>query len=263
MTLGPLKISAVTITLNRRDMLLQAIESVLAQRYPNFEHVVVDGGSTDGTVELLRSYPHLKWISEPDQGQAEAMNKGLRLMTGDVFAWLNSDDTYLPGAFYTVNKYFTSSPDTALICGTCNLVDAELRLIGKTNYHRFDLSRLMMGYNNVNTPAVFVRKDALDACGRFDTSLRATYDLDMWIRIAQRFAVKAVPETLSNYRLHPGSGFLSPATRNHGEKAKIFARYAGQLGWFDQTVRGAYFALRHRLYDIFKFGRLTRHMSNR
>jgi len=208
-----LKISVVTITLNRRDFLEKAIRSVLAQNYPNFEHIIIDGGSTDGTVEMLQSYPHLTWISEPDEGQADAMNKGVRRIKGDVFAWLNSDDTYPINTFSKVVSYLAQSKDVAMIYGRCNLVDKQGQLIGKTRMHDFDMRRVIMGFNNINTPAVFVRTDALKESGEFDARLRATYDVDMWIRIAERFRVRAVDAVLSNLCLHDGSGLVG--TRAH------------------------------------------------
>jgi glycosyltransferase involved in cell wall biosynthesis len=204
-----LKISIVTITLNRRDFLNRAIQSVIDQRYPEFEHIVVDGASTDGTVELLRTYPHLKWISERDAGQAEAMNKGIQLITGDIFGWLNSDDSYPSGVFQRVNEYFSHWPDVAMIYGTCNIVDQNGRHLGSTTYRSFQRSRLMLGFNVINTPAVFVRTSVLKTVGSMNLALKATYDVDMWMRIARRFPIRAVPTPLSNLCLHKSSGLVS------------------------------------------------------
>jgi len=98
-------ISIVTPSLNQGRYIEQTIQSVLLQNYPNFEHIVIDGGSTDGTVEILKKYPHLKWISEKDSGQSEALNKGLKMATGDIIAWINSDDWYAEGAFNNVASF--------------------------------------------------------------------------------------------------------------------------------------------------------------
>src|ERR1700743_3653163 len=96
-----MKISIITPSYNQGQFIEDAIRSVLDQGYPDFEHIVIDNCSTDGTLDVLRRYPHVRWVSEPDGGQSAALNKGLRLSTGDVLAWLNCDDFYLPGAFHT------------------------------------------------------------------------------------------------------------------------------------------------------------------
>ena len=103
------KITIVTPSFNQGKFIDENIQSVLTQNYPNFEHIIIDGGSIDGTVDILKKYSHLKWVSEPDRGQASALNKGFRMATGDVIGWLNSDDSYLPGTFEVVARAFDKS----------------------------------------------------------------------------------------------------------------------------------------------------------
>jgi len=103
------KITIVTPSFNQGNFIDENIQSVLTQNYPNFEHIIIDGGSIDGTVDILKKYSHLKWVSEPDRGQASALNKGFRMATGDVIGWLNSDDSYLPGTFEVVARAFDKS----------------------------------------------------------------------------------------------------------------------------------------------------------
>ena len=252
------RISVVTITLNRRDFLEKAIRSVLAQDYANFEHIVIDGGSTDGTVEMIKRYPHLRWNSEPDTGQANAMNKGVARVEGELFGWLNSDDTYPPGTFATVARYASElSPEVAMIYGTCTLVDRHGSVIGHTRYRPFDKHRLRMGFNNINTPAVFLRTDVFRELGTFDESLRATYDVDFWARIAERYRLHAVPEPFSNLCLHDGSGLVS--TRHHlTEMPRLREKYWTKRTWFDRWVRYPYLSLREQLYYRIKFSSLLR-----
>jgi glycosyltransferase involved in cell wall biosynthesis len=251
------KISVVTITLNRKSFLNKSIESVIAQNYENIEHIVIDGGSTDGTLELLRTYTHLTWISEPDAGQADAMNKGIARASGDIFAWLNSDDTYPPGTFSVVAKYFMEDPALALLAGRCRIVGPNYEVLGYSRYHKFDLPRLMLAYNNVNTPAVFTRLDIVKQVGQLDCSLKATYDLDLWIRVAQRGKARAAEEILSNLCLHPGSGLIS--TRAHvAEAAVIRQRYAKHLGLWDRLFRAAIFRVSQWVYDVTKFRAFAR-----
>ena len=99
-----LKISIVTCSYNQAEFIRQNIESVLNQNYPNFEHLIIDGGSTDGTIEILKEYPHLNWVSEPDRGQSDALNKGFRKASGDIIAWINSDDMLAPNALFNINS---------------------------------------------------------------------------------------------------------------------------------------------------------------
>lgn len=252
-----MKISVVTITLNRKDFLKKAIESVLNQNYINYEHIIIDGGSNDGTIELLHTYQHLKWISEPDGGQADAMNKGLSLMTGDVFAWLNSDDTYPEGTLNKVISYFNQWTDVAMIYGRCNLVNKSGHSLGHTRMHDFNLHRMTMGFNNINTPAVFVRTTAIRYSGVFDLSLKATYDVDMWIRIAQKYKVKPVNEIFSNLCLHRGSGLVGQ--KAHIKELPIIReKYWRRRSLFDIYILFPYLKLRYAAFDYIRFNRIVK-----
>ncbi len=216
-------------------MLREAIESVLKQEYDDFEHIVVDGGSSDGSVEMLGEYKHLKWISEPDEGQAEAMNKGLGMISGDIFGWLNSDDTYPKGTFESVSRVFSGNPGYSMIYGRCNLVNEEGLSIGSTRMHKFNFNRMIMGFNNINTPAVFVKVPVIREVGGFDVGLTATYDIDMWIRIAREHEVVALQEVYSNLRLHSGSGLVS--TRNHLQEIPMLRKKY----WNSRTLTDRFF----------------------
>ena len=118
-----LKFSVITPSFNNAQYIEQTIKSVLEQNYPNFEHIVIDGGSTDGTVEILKKHSHLKWVSEKDEGQADALNKGFRMATGDIIAWINSDDWYEPNIFGNIAEWFERNPDKNIVMGDCNLID--------------------------------------------------------------------------------------------------------------------------------------------
>ncbi len=254
------KFSIVTITLNRRNFLQKAIESVRQQTYDNYEHIVIDGGSTDGTLEVLRGYSHIKWISEPDHGQADAMNKAVRMINGDIFGWLNSDDSYPPNTLEIVRGYFAGRPTVGLLYGTCAIVNASGKKIGETRFHRFDLQRIAMGFNNINTPAVFVSTTALKEAGLFDVSLRATYDQDMWIRIATHSEVLPIPETLSNLCLHVESGLVS--SREHvRELAVIRERHWRRRTVTQRYVKFPYLCLREWLYHFVRFKRFLTRMN--
>jgi len=118
-----LKFSVITPSFNQGEYIEQTIQSVLDQDYANFEHFVIDGGSTDQTISILNKYPHIQWISEKDKGQSDALNKGFKMAKGDIIAWINSDDWYETGAFKAVAKFFIQNPDKDIVMGDCNLID--------------------------------------------------------------------------------------------------------------------------------------------
>jgi glycosyltransferase involved in cell wall biosynthesis len=247
-----MKISIVTITLNRKDFLRKAIESVLRQNYKDFEHIVIDGGSSDGTRELLLEYPHLRWISEKDKGQADAMNKGLNLVTGVIFGWLNSDDTYPDGTFTKVSEKFKSRPDISMIYGRCNLVNKRGEIIGNTNNHNYNLRKIIMGFNDINTPAVFVLANVFNSVGNFNLSLKATYDVDMWIRIGLNCKVSAVNCLFSNLCLHDGSGLVGE--RAHLRELPILRKkYWKNKSVCEVCFLYPYYKMREWLYEKIKF----------
>jgi glycosyltransferase involved in cell wall biosynthesis len=124
-----LKISVITPSLNQGKYIEECILSVLNQGYDNFDHIIIDGGSTDNTLTVLRKYKHLIWVSEPDEGQSDAINKGFKMASGEIIGWLNADDRYLPGTFHSVAEYMSRWPDVDLIYGDYRWIDAEGRVI--------------------------------------------------------------------------------------------------------------------------------------
>ncbi len=202
-------ISIVTPSYQQGDTIEQTIESVLDQDYPRFEHIVIDGGSTDGTVAVLERYPHLQWASEPDRGQTHAINKGLARAQGEVFAYLNSDDLYRPGCFALVAEAF-ANPACQVLVGDCDLIDAQGLVIGH-DAAQLDDPALLGCYWRwgagvlVPQPAVFIRKSLLDEAGPFDESYDMAMDLEMWLRLARRTPFTLLPQTLAGFRVTPQS----------------------------------------------------------
>ena len=254
------KISVITVTWNRVELLEQAINSVIDQGYENYEHIIIDNASTDGTVEMLQRYPHLKWISEPDNGQSEAMNKGIRLATGEIFAWLNDDDLYPPGTFELIAQRFDPR-EHSFAYGVCEIVGADGTLIGRSNFHQFDRQRLMLGHNNVNTPAVFASLELIRKVKLMDENLFATFDLDMWIRISELRPPLALREVTSLLRLHDKSGLMS-AKLHLKERAKIRKKYRKQVTPQYKYIYDYYFRLRHFLYDKLVMWKYSKKMDN-
>jgi len=233
------RFSIVTPSYNQADFLSQTIESVLAQDYPNFEYMVMDGGSTDGSLDILRRYDRrLKWVSEPDQGQTDAINKGFRLASGDVFAWLNSDDTYLPGALTEVAAFFEQNPTVGLAYGDIRTVDRAGRLIKSRAAPEFDAD-LLARTDFIPQPATFFLASVWRTIGGLDATLNYMFDWDAWIRMASVCTVRKIPATLAEFRFHRQSKTVSKAMQAAYEGIYIVRRrYRQPSGWEDSRDFG-------------------------
>lgn len=227
---GPPLVSIVTPSLNQRRFIEATIESVLSQDYPRIEYIVVDGGSTDGTLETLARYEgRLVCIAEPDGGQSDAINKGFRRARGDILAWLNSDDTYLPGAVSAAVDHLSEHPHCAMVYGEGNLMDEDGRLIRK--FHGggpFDLWRLVYVMDFILQQSAFFRRQALDAVGGLDERLHWAMDWDLFIKIGKRFPVGYLPRTMANLREHGTAKTLSGGLRRLSELVDVMRRHGGR-----------------------------------
>jgi glycosyltransferase involved in cell wall biosynthesis len=229
----PPSISVITACLNARRTIEETIESVASQGYPSIEHIVVDGGSTDGTVDVLARHDHLRWLSEPDQGRVDAVNKGVAMATGDVIAWLNADDRYQPGALLAVGEAFAANPSARWVTGYCDIVDGEGNEIRRavTAYKSFLLRRwsypLYLTQNFVADPATFVRRDALEEAGPLDPRYRISHDYDLWLRVARRHDPVVLRRKLSSFRMTEGTLSMEGFERQFREHAEC-AREHGE-----------------------------------
>ncbi|NVN98368.1 MAG: glycosyltransferase [Geobacteraceae bacterium] len=198
-------ISIITPSFNQGCYIEATIRSVLDQGYANLEHIIVDGGSTDDTLEILSRYPHLKVISEPDRGQADAVNKGLRLASGDIIGWLNSDDTYYPGALADATSVISPENGVLIAMGRCTYIDEDGVETGREHPSKFDSHRRVVeiwkGYTIPN-PAVFFHRNVYEECGGLDESLYFALDYDLFCRYTRRFTITTIDRVWATYRLH-------------------------------------------------------------
>jgi glycosyltransferase involved in cell wall biosynthesis len=216
------KISVITASLNRKDFIRAAVESVLDQHYSEFEHWIVDGGSSDGTLELLKEYPHLKIISEPDRGVYDAWNKGINRSDGDVISILNSDDLYTPKAFERCAEMFRSFPDASLVSGGCQIFrttasgqEIEMHNYRNPQQYRLSLRNATVGLPNINSR--FFRRSLFSAIGAFDLNYLVAADREFLMRAAvAKVKDIAVADVFYRYRHHPGS-----LTMNAGNKTML------------------------------------------
>ena len=222
-------VTVITPVFNAAGTIRQTLASVREQDYPGLEHVVVDGGSTDGTVDILREAEGLRWISEPDRGLAHALNKGIALATGDVIGELNADDVYEPGALRAVGAAFEARPDAMWLTGYCRIIDGDGREIRPrvTRYKNALLRRYSLGlyltHNFVSAPSTFFRRATLEEAGGFDERYRISVDYDLQLRFARRGDPIVLERDLACFRMTEGtlsmSGFETQF-REHAEQAR-------------------------------------------
>lgn len=231
-----MKVSIVTPCFNGRAYLGQTADTVLPQSGPfTLEWLVVDGGSTDGSLDYLRSLrdPRVDIVSEPDRGQSHALNKGLSRATGDVVAWLNADDLYAPGALAAVADAFAQHPAAQWLLGRCEIIDAAGRVIRRpvTRYKDRSLRRYsrraLLRENFVSQPAVFWRREFGARVGPLDESLHWTMDYDLWLRMAAASEPLVLDRVLAQFRLHASSKTGQVDRRQFDEQYAVARRHAG------------------------------------
>ena len=243
------KISIVTPSYNQGEYLADTIESVISQAGDFIiDYIVVDGGSKDDSVDIIRRYDALirtdtfpvncrglifRWVSERDGGQADALAKGFRMAEGELFAWLNSDDTFLPGALQTAAGFFSKNPEVGLMYGDAHYCDRTGRFVGDYRTAPFALEKLAYA-NIICKPSTFFRREAFEAVGGLDESLNYVMDYDLWIRIGKLFPCRHDPHLLATYRLHETSKTISSDTLylNCEESLEVTIRH---FGWAPLT----------------------------
>lgn len=238
-TREPPPIAVVTPSYRMAGFLRETIDSVLAQDWPRLDYLVMDGGSRDGTRELLESYgDRIRWVSEPDGGQADAVNRGFERTSGEIFAFLNADDTYRPGALAAAAAGFERHPSAAVVYGDGDYVDAAGATVRPYPVEDFDRARLQHGCF-VCQPAAFVRRDAWSELGGLDADLRYALDYDLWIRMSERRPLARIPGTLATSRMHAQNKTLGQRAGLYRESVAVVRRHFGYvpMSWLEQYAR--------------------------
>jgi glycosyltransferase involved in cell wall biosynthesis len=221
-------VSIITPSFNQAQFLEATLRSVLDQAYPRLEYLVIDGASTDDSVAILQRYADrlTYWTSEKDNGQSDAINKGFARATGDIIAWLNSDDTYLPGALQAQVGYLCAHSDVDVVYGDCVYTDANGQPL-QTAYGRpfshIELLRFTIPYQ----PTLFMRRTAIERAGWLDATYHYAMDSEYWLRLhatGARFAYH--PQRVATYRLHGASKTVSGIQRMHADWERLIDRYA-------------------------------------
>ena len=222
-------VSIVTPSYNQVRYLESTICSVLEQGYPNIEYLIVDGGSTDGSVDIIRRYSDQLawWASEKDRGQTDAINKGFARAKGDFLAWLNSDDTYQPHAVAEAVEFLSGRPEVGLVYGDTNFIDENGRVIGRFPAAQTDYKRLRHGYVHIPQQASFWRANLWHKVGPLDPSFFFAMDYDLWVRLAAQAPVQYTPRLWANFRLHTQGKTVAADDRCWPEMLKVHYRDGG------------------------------------
>jgi glycosyltransferase involved in cell wall biosynthesis len=235
------RVSIITPSYNQGQFIEETIRSVLLQGYPSLEYIIVDGGSTDGSVDTIRRYAHwlAYWVSEPDAGQADAIRKGLGHATGEIAAYLNSDDVYLPGAIATAVVVFHADQEVALVHGGSLLVDPADRVIGHHPAWKGEFLESFINLSNpISQPSAFIRESALSAVGGIDPTFQMIMDYDLWARIGLHgMKIRHIDADLSMFRLHPDSKTTQSMVAFAEERRKMVAKYLTDPELAPQVLR--------------------------
>jgi glycosyltransferase involved in cell wall biosynthesis len=222
--------SIVTPSYNQAEFIEETINSVLSQKYPNLEYLILDAGSSDGSVDIINRYaPQLAyWHSRPDRGQSHAINMGFERATNEWLGWINSDDAYLPDTLNIVARAVVENPDVVLIYGEANLVDRYGTFIAKNHSRSYDRQWLLTGANPIPQPSAFIRRDAFLKAGGLDEALHFAMDYDLWFRLGGLGKVVYIEKPLSLMRIYPEAKTSSGNHRYFVEVRDVAVRYGGQ-----------------------------------
>ncbi len=243
-------VSIITPSYNQGAFIKATIDSVLNQDYPNIEYLVMDGGSTDNTVEILKSYgDRIQWISEKDDGQADAVNRGIRCAKGQIIGWLNSDDTYLEGAVTKMVTYMKSHPDADMVYGEGYYTDKDGNIIERYLTEKFDIQRLAE-MCIICQPTAFFTKDIVEKAGMLDIEHQLSMDYELWLRMAKVGKISYIPEYIATSRMYEENKTLSRRKEVYEETCRAVKKHYNYvpISWVDgyadylaEGTRGAKF----------------------
>lgn len=226
-------VSIITPSFNQATYLEATIKSVLEQSYPHIEYIIMDGGSTDGSVDVIKKYEGriAAWVSEQDKGQTDAINKGFNRAKGDILAWINSDDTYAnPNAVADAVNFLIAHPEVAMVYADCNFIDEQGKIIGKFASRQTDYAKLRTGYVHIPQQTMFFRAKYWKELGPLDPSFYFAMDYDLWVRVAKHAPLHYLPgKTWANFRIHTSSKTNVNDERGWKEMLRVHYREGGSF----------------------------------
>ncbi len=230
-------VSIVTPSFNQAEFLAETVTSVLNQSYPRIEYIIVDGGSTDGSVENIKQYQdRIAWgVSEKERGQTDAINKGFQQATGDIFAWLNSDDRYHPQAVSEAVQFFIENPEVGLVYGDVNIINHKGKGLGQFNARETNYKKLLRGQVYIPQQAAFWRADLWKEVGPLDPTMFFAMDYDLWVRLAKILPIHYFAgHAWADFRIHDQSKTITADDKCWSDMLQIHRRDGGS--WFSILV---------------------------
>lgn len=224
-----LSFSIIIPTYNQGEYIGRTLDSILEQKYPKTEIIVLDAMSTDKTAKVLSKYGEkIFWLREPDRGQAHAINKGLRMSSGDIVAYLNSDDTYEANTLVLVNNFFMANPNAKFVYGHGPLIDPKDKKIGMYNTRTMTRESLAQSCG-ISQPTAFWRREITNKVGYFNESYRFTMDYEYWIRVAKKYDLHFVDAPLANTRIHHAAKTSKFRHQLHAEAVRAVREHYGYV----------------------------------
>jgi glycosyltransferase involved in cell wall biosynthesis len=252
-------LSVITPSYNSAEFLDDAILSVSRQEGVQVEHIVIDGASTDGAIDIAKRYSAVQWFSEPDQGQSDAINKGFLRATGELMGWLNADDYYLPGTLEAIAKAAYDCPQADVIYGDCVFVDAKGRIVRSKVEHDFDRSVLMYFGCYIPSTSTFFRRRVIDSGQLLDRSYRVCMDFEYFARLAHAgFIFQYVPRVIAAFRWHGNNASLLQRTRRAQERLLVQRRFADNRSSESTLDFLAYLHRAKRIFHKLQSGNIDR-----
>jgi len=247
-------VSIITPSFNQAVFLERTILSVLNQTYPAIEYIIIDGGSQDDSVNVIHKYQDkLKgWVSEKDQGQTDAINKGFAMANGDILAWINSDDTYEPDAIKLAVEYLEAHPEVGLVYGDTKFINEKDEVIGTFPAALTNYAKLRQGYVHIPQQAAFFRASLWKQVAPLDPSFYFAMDYDLWVRLAKLSGIAYIHRHMANFRLHGEAKTIHSDDRCWPEMLKVHYRDGGTflslivLKYYLRIIAGPYLRWRRK-----------------
>ena len=223
------KISIITVSYNQVEFIEENILSVINQNYPNIEHIIIDAGSTDGTLEILKKYDtYLNWISEPDNGQSDGLNKGFKKATGEIIGWINSDDNLSKNSLNIVGEFFKNNPEEIALVGNQAIIDEKSNLLRVTKSQAYSFDYLLNHATGITQNSTFFKKEVFGTIGYLNENLHYAMDTDLFIRIASIKNMYYIDETLAEFRIQPNAKTAEGSHKFAMELLKIRKKYGAK-----------------------------------
>lgn len=224
------KISIVTVSYNQVEFIEENIKSVINQNYPNVEHIIIDAGSTDGTLEILRKYDkYLTWTSEPDNGQSDGLNKGFKKASGEIIGWINSDDNLVENSLFNVAEFFKHNPKEFSVVGNQMIIDENSQEVKTIQSCSYTYNYLLNEAKGITQNSTFFKKKVFGKIGYLDESLHYAMDHDFFIRLASLGTIPYLPKTLAQFRMQPNAKTAEGGHKFALDLIRIRKKYKGKL----------------------------------